>query len=162
MFSQELQLNSRMSRVTSYAQLRLAKICYLIPTQLDFQILVRKFLLFATVLSLAIFLLYYLLLALVMSKHGVTESEQYIRKLNFGMSRWHCSRSPLGGWLAMTIVDRYFRHYFPFFCSFILSLSRSFLIEGVLGSKYLFNKIWSEGPTIHKCVCTSSKCAHSQ
>ena len=32
-------------------------ICYLIPTLLDFQILVRKFLPFATVLSLAIFVL---------------------------------------------------------------------------------------------------------
>ena len=58
MLSQELQLMSRMSRVTSYDQLRLAKQDSLPDlTLLDFQILVRKFLPFATIVSLAIFFL---------------------------------------------------------------------------------------------------------
>ena len=43
----------RMSVVTGYDLQN--KICYLIPTLLDFQNLVRKFLPFTTVLSLAIF-----------------------------------------------------------------------------------------------------------
>ena len=54
MFDQELQLKSRMSRVTSYDQLRLAKLNFLPDT--DFQILVRTFLPFATIVSLAIFI----------------------------------------------------------------------------------------------------------
>ena len=54
---QELQLKSGMSRVTSYDQLRLTnKICYLIPTCLDLQILARKLLPVATIVRLAIFL----------------------------------------------------------------------------------------------------------
>ena len=53
---QELQLKSGMSRVTSYDQLRLTnKICYLIPTCLDLQILARKLLPVATIVRLAIF-----------------------------------------------------------------------------------------------------------
>ena len=56
MFSQELQIMSKMSRVTSYDQLRLEnKICHMIPTLLDFQSLVRKCLPFATIVNLAIF-----------------------------------------------------------------------------------------------------------
>ena len=31
---------------------------------------------------------------------------------SIGTSGWRCSRSPLGGRLATTIVDRYFHHYF--------------------------------------------------
>ena len=51
----ELQLKSGMSRATSYDLLRLTnKICYLIPTCLDLQILARK-LLPATILRLVIF-----------------------------------------------------------------------------------------------------------
>jgi len=58
MFRQELQIMSKMSRMTSYDQLILGnKICHLIPTLLDFQILVRKLLPFATIVSLAIFYL---------------------------------------------------------------------------------------------------------
>ena len=53
MFNQELQLKSRMLRVTSCDQLRLAKLDFLSDT--NFQILVRKFLPFATIVSLAIF-----------------------------------------------------------------------------------------------------------
>ena len=49
-----------------------------------------------------------------------------------------CSRSPLGGRLATTLVDCYFHHYFLF--SFLFSPSSTFLIEGVLGSKNLFSK----------------------
>ena len=47
---------SKMSRVTSYNQLRLAKQDLLPETNsLDFQILIRAFLPFATIMSLAIF-----------------------------------------------------------------------------------------------------------
>ena len=53
MFNQELQLKSRMLRVTSCDQLQLAKLDFLNDT--NFQILVRKFLPFATIVSLAIF-----------------------------------------------------------------------------------------------------------
>ena len=53
MLSQELQLMSRMSRVTSYDQLRLAKQDLLPDT--NFQIHDRKCLPFATIVSLAIF-----------------------------------------------------------------------------------------------------------
>ena len=57
MLTQELQLMSRKSRVTSYDQLRLGKQDLLPDTSslLDFQILDRKFLPFATIVSLAIF-----------------------------------------------------------------------------------------------------------
>ena len=62
-----------------------------------------------------------------------------------GTSGWRCSRSPLGGWLATTFVDRYFHRYFVFF-SIFSSPSRPFLIEGVLGSKNLFSKSGSKWP----------------
>ena len=40
-----------------------------------------------------------------------------------GTSGRRCSRSPLGGRLATTIVDRYFHHYFLFFLSILFSVA---------------------------------------
>ena len=37
-----------------------------------------------------------------------------IPSITFGTSARRCSRSPLGGRLATTLVDRYFHHYFTF------------------------------------------------
>ena len=42
-----------------------------------------------------------------------------------GTSGRHCSRSPLGGRLGTTLVDRYFHHYF-LFCQAQLSLIELF------------------------------------
>ena len=57
MLSQEFHLMSRMSRVTSYDQSRLGKQDLLTDTDsIRLSILVRKFLPFATIVSLAIFL----------------------------------------------------------------------------------------------------------
>ena len=46
-----------------------------------------------------------------------TRGEELLSRkmINFGTSGRRCSRSVLGGRLAMTLVDRYFHHYFPFF-----------------------------------------------
>ena len=43
---------------------------------------------------------------------------------NISTSGRRCSRSPLGGRLATTLVDRYFHHYFPFFFSIPFFLRR--------------------------------------
>ena len=43
---------------------------------------------------------------------------------SFGMSGRHCSRWPLSGRLATTLVDRFFHHYFPFFPFFFSFLRR--------------------------------------
>ena len=59
----------------------------------------------------------------------------------FGKSGWHCNRSPFGGRLATTLVDRYFHHYF---LHFPFSPLQPFLIEGALGSKNLFCQSGSE------------------
>ena len=56
MFSQELQFKNRMSRVTSYDQLRLAKLDLLPDTDsITIQNSCKKILPFATIVSLAIF-----------------------------------------------------------------------------------------------------------
>ena len=57
--------------------------------------------------------------------------EMVSKRSSIGTSGRRCSRSPLGGRLATTLVDRYFHHYIfsPPFSSFP---SRPFLIEGVL------------------------------
>ena len=73
------------------------------------------------------------------------------------MSGQRCSRSPLGGRLATTIVDRYFHHYFfsiPFHSIFFPfhSPSRPFLIEGVLGSKNLFSESCLKWPHYYREV----------
>ena len=73
---------------------------------------------------------------------------------------WHerrrCSRSPSGGRLATTLVDRYFHHYFFFFFPFFFfpfhSPSRPFLIEGVLGSKNLFSESCLKWPHYYREV----------
>ena len=46
-----------------------------------------------------------------------TRGEELLSRkmINFGTSGRRCSRSVLGGRLAMTLVDRYFHHFFPFF-----------------------------------------------
>ena len=66
-----------------------------------------------------------------------------------GTSGRRCSRSPLGGRLATTLVATisnviFFFFFFSFFFSF--SPSSIFLIEGVLGSRNLFSKSGSERP----------------
>ena len=40
------------------------------------------------------------------------QTDRRMEILAFGMSSRPCSRSPLGGQLATTLVDRYFHHYF--------------------------------------------------
>ena len=68
-------------------------------------------------------------------------------------NNWHerrrCSRSPSGGRLATTLVDRYFHHYF---FSIFHSPSRPFLIEGVLGSKNLFSESCLKWPHYYREV----------
>ena len=67
--------------------------------------------------------------------------------IHIGKSGQRCSRSPLGGRLATTLVDRYFHHYFLFFSFFFFfPPSSTFLIEGVLGSKNLFSESGSKWP----------------
>ena len=71
---------------------------------------------------------------------------------HIGTSGRRCSRSPLGGRLATTLVDRYFHHYFPFFFPHFFSPSRPFLIEGVLGSKNLFSESCVKWPHYYRVV----------
>ena len=54
----------------------------------------------------------------------------FLLSLNFGTSGRRCSQSPLGGWLATTLVYCYFHHYF-----FHSAPLRPFLTEGVFWSK---------------------------
>ena len=63
-------------------------------------------------------------------------------RVSIGRSGQRCSRSPLGGRLATTLVATISTIIFSFSFSFFFFFSPSsmFLIEGVLGSKNLFSE----------------------
>ena len=67
------------------------------------------------------------------------------------MSGRHFRRSPLGGRLAMTLVATISAVIF-FFLFFFFSMSSTFLIEGVLGSKNLFSESCLKWPHYYREV----------
>ena len=82
------------------------------------------------------------------SKGLATAGDDKRSSRNIGTSGRRCSRSPLGGRLATTLVATIFIIIFSIFHFFhsIFSPSQPFLIEGVLGSKNLFCESGSKWP----------------
>ena len=88
------------------------------------------------------------------SKGLATAGDDKRSSRNIGTSGRRCSRSPLGGRLATTLVATIFIIIFSIFHFFhsIFSPSQPFLIEGVLGSKNLFSESCLKWPHYYREV----------